>query len=124
MITAAEDFGAPARDHLDHPRNVGPFPDNEAGEISSGEAGSSASGSFVRFHLRVAAGRIEAVRYEVLGKPALIAASSCLSELLVGGPAIPGAVPPGLEIARALGLPRAEHGAALLAEDAALAALR
>lgn len=121
-MTAPEDFGASARDHLANPRNRGAFPTGTPG-VASGEAGSIASGAFVRFFLRIEAGRILAARYEVLGGPALIAAASGLSELLAGRPVVPEAVPSGLALAEALGLPRSEHGAALLAEDAVLACL-
>ncbi len=120
-MTTLDDFGAPARDHLAHPRNHGVFPPETAGIILSGAAGSVASGAFVRFYLRMEDGSIAAARYEVLGGPALIAAASYLSELLPGRSASPEAIPPGLALAETLGLPRVEHGAALLAEDAARA---
>ncbi|HEX5314287.1 MAG TPA: iron-sulfur cluster assembly scaffold protein [Gammaproteobacteria bacterium] len=123
MIAAAESFGPLAREHLARPRNHGPFAPDAPGSVRSGEAGSRSAGAFVRFHLRIEDGCIVAARYEVLGAPALIAACSYLSELLQGAPASPQAMPRGLDLARALALPRAEHGAALLAEDAARAAL-
>lgn len=119
----ADAFGPLAREHIEHPRNLGPLPDAETGPIATGEAGSTVSGDFVRFRVAVRAGRVAAVRYEVLGPPALIAAASYLSERLVGIAADPHAVPSGLGLAERLGLPRAQHGAALLAEDAARRAL-
>jgi len=117
----SEAFGPLAREHLDNPRNLGPLPAGSA--PVTGEAGSQASGAYVRFHLVIRNGVIAAVRYEVLGEPALVAAASYLSERIAGRPAMAGAVPVGLELAEALGLPRAEHGAALLAEDAVRRAL-
>lgn len=119
----AEAFGALAREHIEDPRNLGPLPPAGTGTIASGEAGSGVSGDLVRFRLLVRDGRVAAARYEVLGPPALIAAASYLSERLCGVPAQPEAVPAGLDLARRLGLPRSEHGAALLAEDAARRAL-
>lgn len=121
---AHDDFGALAREHLSRPRNLGRLAEEGDGLIAAGEAGSRTSGSFLRFYLRIVEGRIATAGYEVLGEPALIAAASYLSERLIGRRAEAADVPPGLELAQALGLPRSEHGAALLAEDAARAALR
>lgn len=117
-MEALADFGALARDHFANPRNRGAFPTEIAKNVMEGEAGSVASGAFIRFYLCTVDGRIAAVRYEVLGGPALMAVTSYLSELLPGRAAGPEAIPPGLTLAETLGLPRAEHGAALLAEDA------
>lgn len=89
----------------------------------AGEAGSVASGAFIRFRFALDADRIAAVRYEVLGDPSLIAVASWLSDTLLGKDAEPTVVPAGLDIARTLELERAEHGLALLAEDAARRAL-
>lgn len=121
---AQDDLGRLAREHLARPRNFGRITRDAPGLIAVGEAGSETSGSYLRFYLRIVDGRIAATGYEVLGEPALIAAASYLSEQLTGRAAEIAAVLPGLELAQALGIPRAEHGAALLAEDAARAALR
>ncbi|MGH8162350.1 MAG: hypothetical protein ACRESR_09480, partial [Gammaproteobacteria bacterium] len=66
-MTGGEGLSAFARDHLNHPRNSRAFAPRVPGFDVSGEAGSTASGAFVRFYLRVADGRITAARYEVLG---------------------------------------------------------
>ncbi|MGH8127090.1 MAG: iron-sulfur cluster assembly scaffold protein [Gammaproteobacteria bacterium] len=117
-------LGELARDHLEHPRNTGLWPESGAAlPRVAGEAGSAASGAFVRFRFALDDGRIMVVRYEVLGDPALMATASWLSDYLLGKDAEPAAVPAGLEIARTLELRRAEHGLALLAEDAARRAL-
>lgn len=89
-----------------------------------GEAGSAASGAYLRFHLRIFEGHIAQARYEVLGPPELMAAASWFSESLIGRRAAADAVPAGMEAARALELPRAAHGLTLLAEDAVRAALQ
>lgn len=116
--------GALTRDHLEHPRNTGSWPETTAAlHRVTGEAGSAASGAFVRFRFALDERRIAAVRYEVLGDPALMAVASWLSDHLLGKDAEPAAVPAGLDIARTLELERAEHGLALLAEDAARRAL-
>ena len=113
-----------ARDHLEHPRNTGPWPETVAAlPRVAGEAGSPASGAFFRFRFALDADRIVAIRYEVLGDPSLIAVASWLSDALLGKDAEPARVPTGLDIARTLELERADHGLALLAEDAACRAL-
>ncbi len=117
-------LGGLAHDHLLHPRNTGDWPPQAAGlPRVTGEAGSAVSGAFVRFRLALDSGRIAAVRYEVLGGPALLSAASWMSERLPGKPAAADVVPAGLDMARALELERADHGLALLVEDAVLRAL-
>ena len=118
-------LSGPVQEHLSDPRNTGPWP-AELTHLhpTAGEAGSRASGAFVRFYLAVEAGRIRGVRYEVLGGPELMAAASWLSEYMTGRRAATEEIPPGLGIARALHIERAEHGMALLVEDALLDALR
>ncbi len=117
-------FGSLAREHLERPRNTGPWPAAAARlRRFTGEAGSVAAGDFVRFRFALDANRIAAVRYEVLGGPALMATASWLSEHLTGKEAEPTAVPAGLDMARVLELERVEHGMALLVEDAARNAL-
>lgn len=122
-VAGSKSFGSLARDHIARPRNLGCRKVTGRGSITAGEAGSEASGSFVRFHLRVRGGRVEECRYEVLGAPALIASASYASEILTGRTARTSSVPNGLRLARSLGLPRSEHGAALLVEDALRLAL-
>jgi NifU-like protein involved in Fe-S cluster formation len=69
-------------DHFQHPRNGGRF---EAGEgVIRGVAGSVAQGTMFVLSARVAADRLEAVRFEAYGCPHCIAAGSWLSERLVG----------------------------------------
>jgi NifU-like protein involved in Fe-S cluster formation len=69
-------------EHFEHPRNSGHF---EAGAgIVRGVAGSVAQGTLFALSARIAAERIEAVRFEAYGCPHCIAAGSWLSERLVG----------------------------------------
>ncbi len=117
-------LGSLAREHLERPRNTGPWPAAAAHlRRFTGEAGSVAAGAFVRFRFALDTNRIAAVRYEVLGGPALMATASWLSEHLSGKEAESAAVPAGLDMAHVLQLERAEHGMALLVEDAARNAL-
>lgn len=123
-VPGPPELGELAREHFRNPRNTGPWPDTATGlRRVAGEAGSVASGAFVRFQLALDGECIVAVRYEVLGGPALMATASWLSEYLTGRRVTRRVVPPGLDMARLLELDRVEHGMALLAEDAALRAL-
>jgi len=76
------EYSAIVVDHFEHPRNGGRF---EAGEgVIKGTAGSVAQGTMFSLSARIAANRIEAVRFEAYGCPHCIAAGSWLSERLVG----------------------------------------
>jgi nitrogen fixation NifU-like protein len=76
------EYTATVIDHFERPRNGGHF---EAGEgVVQGVAGSVAQGTMFVLSARVAADRIEAVRFEAYGCPHCIAAGSWLSERLVG----------------------------------------
>jgi hypothetical protein len=124
VTESLEALSSAARDHIIHPRNRGQFDAETSGSVIQGETGSQASGAYVRFHLQLVDGRIEAARYELLGPPELIAAASRMSELLAGREARVDCVPTGLEVARELALARSTHGYALLVEDSVLACLR
>ena len=76
------EYSAAVVDHFERPRNGGHF---EAGEsVLRGTAGSIAQGTMFALSARIAADRIEAVRFEAYGCPHCIAAGSWLSERLVG----------------------------------------
>jgi NifU-like protein involved in Fe-S cluster formation len=69
-------------EHFEHPRNSGHFAAGAG--IIRGVAGSVAQGTLFALSARIAAERIEAVRFEAYGCPHCIAAGSWLSERLVG----------------------------------------
>jgi nitrogen fixation NifU-like protein len=73
-------YGPIVLDHFRNPRNVGP--------VSGGNVvvtvGAPADGDTLRLYARVAGGRIEAAGFHALGCVAAIAASSALTEMLVG----------------------------------------
>ena len=69
-------------EHFRHPRNSGSFA--AGARVIRGVAGSVAQGTLFALSARVAAERIEAVRFEAYGCPHCIAAGSWLTERLVG----------------------------------------
>ncbi len=117
------ELAALARDHFAHPRNAAGLLE-PAPEVGTGVGGRVQSGTYVVFQVRVAAeGCIDAARWECMGAPAAIAASSWLSEQL------PGCSPEQARAWTALGIGDALHlepealSALLPVEDALKAAL-
>jgi NifU-like protein involved in Fe-S cluster formation len=103
-------------DHFQAPRNAGHLHGGEG--VIRGVAGSVEQGTMFVLSARVAAGRIEAVRFEAYGCPHCIAAGSWLTERLVG------LSEPELRQWRwraadqALGFPPEKRGRLLILEDA------
>ena len=98
----------------------------EAAERSrwhSGAAREPLSGTEVRVHLRVAAGRIAELRYEVRGCPHTIAACALLATELPGRTLADLTVDPG-GLAVRLGAPATKLGRLFVIEDAIRAAAR
>lgn len=107
-----------ALDHADGELEAAP-----GGVLANGEAGRQASGTRVRFMLRIAAGRVEAVRFRAYGCPYTLATCEWLARSLEGRRAdAPGLGSP-LDWARQLGVPAARLGRLLVIEDALAAAL-
>ncbi len=65
---------------------AGPLPGSPSAADLRGEAGSTARGAWVVFHVRPAAGRIAAMTFEAWGCPVTIAACAYLARELVGQP--------------------------------------
>ena len=89
----------------------------------SGAAREPLSGTEVRVHLRLAAGRVAELRYEVRGCPHTIAACALLATELPGRSLGDLEVDPGALAAR-LGAPAAKLGRLFVIEDAIRAAAR
>lgn len=88
-----------------------------------GQAGSVRDGTWVRFGLRLADGRIADARYEVFGCPAAIAAAAWAADRLAGAAPAASTSLCGRHIAEALQLPIEKTGVALVVEDAVCNAL-
>ena len=56
----------------------------DSGRVVSGEAGTERLGTHVRFHLKVAGGRVEEARFQAYGCPHTLAIASWLTERLPG----------------------------------------
>jgi nitrogen fixation NifU-like protein len=73
-------YSATLMDHFTHPRTVGRLEPYDA----SGTAGTPGNGPFVEFTARLADECVVAVRFQTFGCGPAIAASSLLTELVVG----------------------------------------
>ncbi|NJO12622.1 MAG: hypothetical protein HC872_03230 [Gammaproteobacteria bacterium] len=117
------DYSPLVRELFWHPQASGPLPD-EAPSVYRGEAGTAASGAWVRLHLRIDAGRVTDARFQAYGCPHTLAAASWLAQHLPGRSA-DRAFPEGISgLARVLELPEAKLGRLLIVEDALNDALR
>ena len=101
-------------DHFQHPRNLGDLdrPDAVA------EVENPACGDRTRLAIRVTGGSIADARFRTEGCPAAIAASSMLTEMIVGKTLDEAAAVKDTDVANALGgLPRNKLHCSVLAED-------
>ena len=121
--SGAMDYSALVRELFLHPRGAGTLA-GEAVRIVRGEAGSVASGAWVRLHLRIDDGRVTDARFQAYGCPHTLAAASWLAGQLPGRP-VRDALPEGVSgMAAALEVPAAKLGRLLIVEDALADALR
>lgn len=119
----ADPYSVAVRYHLEHTERGGRFPPDSNKEIGRGDAGSIATGGFVRIYCRLHDNGTLDARFEVFGGPFLIAAASWYCTT-VSGAQLSDPIPSGLEAAQALCLPRSQHGNTLLVEDALREALK
>ncbi|HEV7986482.1 MAG TPA: iron-sulfur cluster assembly scaffold protein [Steroidobacteraceae bacterium] len=105
---------------LDHAGELDPA---EGASVATGEAGREELGTRVRIALRIADGRVQAVRYRAYGCPHTLATCEWLARTLEGRR--PDALEIGnpLDWARQLDVPAAKLGRLLVVEDALQAAL-
>jgi nitrogen fixation NifU-like protein len=113
-------YGSRVLDHFQNPRN--------AGTLSSpdlvGEAGNPVCGDRMRLYLRLADGRVAEARFQTFGCSVAIAASSILTELVMGLTKDELARIRNTDIVTALGgLPEAKVNCSVLAEEALKSAL-
>jgi nitrogen fixation NifU-like protein len=119
-VTPMAGYSELVRDHFEHPRNAGVLEDADG----EGERSNPVCGDRMRVMIRVADGRIAAVRWQTRGCPAAIATSSFASELVAGWTleAVRGLTREA--IAEAMGgLPRDKVHCSVLAADALKAAI-
>lgn len=124
MNASSFELYSPAvRYHLNHMERGGRFPRGDRKKISQGIAGGLAAGAFVRIYCQSQDNGTFEARFEVFGGPFLIASASwyCAE---VSGRRLEDPIPTGLDAARALCLPRSQHGNCLLVEDALRDALK
>lgn len=103
-------------DHFERPRNSGRF--EPAYDTIEGIAGQASQGAMFTLSARIAADRIEAVRFEVYGCPHCIAAGSWLSERLIGATRGQLQSWSWREAVAALQMPAEKRGRLLILEDA------
>lgn len=122
MDTSNTEYSETVWEHFRRPRNAGMFPP-ETPQVFEGRAGERRQGREIHLALRMEGERVAECRYRVYGCPATVALCSVLSERAQG--AKPAELPDmaGLKLAEELGLPPAKRAAALLLEDALVAAL-
>ena len=107
-------------DHFSHPRNVGEIEDPDG----EGSITNPACGDIMRLQLRIRGGVIEEAKWRVEGCSTSIAASSMLSELVVGLAVEEAVKLSRTDVDEALGgLPSAKRHSAVLVTDAVKAAV-
>ena len=113
-------YGEIVKDHFQNPRNAGTLPDADL----IGEAGNPECGDRMRLYLKLDGDRVAHARFQTFGCSVAIAASSVLTELVVGRTLDDLALLKDDEVASALGgLPEAKVGCSVLAEKALKSAL-
>ena len=120
MATTGSSYSPIVIDHFQNPRNVGELADANA----EASVTNPVCGDVLRLMLRIAAGRIEEVRFQTYGCEAAIAASSLLTELVKGRllTEVQGITPDMITSALG-GLPKVKLHASALAEEALKQAL-
>lgn len=113
-------YSAVVLDHFQNPRNAGSMPDADM----VGEAGNPSCGDRMRLYLKLDGDRVAAARFQTFGCSVAIAASSMLTELVVGRRLDELATMRNSDIVDALGgLPERKAGCSVLAEEALKSAL-
>lgn len=113
-------YGPTVLDHFQNPRNAGLMHSPDL----VGEAGNSACGDRMRLYLRLSEDRVTEARFQTFGCSVAIAASSILTEMVLGRTTTELAQLTNQEIVAALGgLPQAKVNCSVLAEAALRSAL-
>ena len=113
-------YSATVLDHFQNPRNAGMMSHPDL----VGEAGNTVCGDRMRLYLRLSADRVTEARFQTFGCSVAIAASSMLTEMVLGRSRSELACITNQEIVSALGgLPEAKANCSVLAEAALKSAL-
>ncbi len=113
-------YSAKVMDHFQNPRNVGDLPDADA----VGTAASPSCGDIFRLYLKFTNGRVSRATFKTFGCGAAIAASSVLTEMVIGKTAAELRLITNMNVAEALGgLPPIKMHCSVLAEQALKSAL-
>jgi len=113
-------YSATVLDHFQNPRNAGSMQDADL----VGEAGNPTCGDRMRLYLKLDGDRVADARFQTFGCSVAIAASSMLTELVIGRRLDELAVLQNSEIVQALGgLPERKASCSVLAEEALKSAL-
>ncbi len=109
------EYNKTVMDHFQRPRNAGELETPDAAGVATRER----CGDLIKLTLRLRRGRIEAIRFQAYGSPAMIACGSALTELAAGkGTDEAAAITPG-DLAKVLGeLPEAKSHCPDLAVEA------
>lgn len=123
MTVSSTDYSPLVRELFEHPRAAGALPDDDAQAVH-GEAGTLASGTWVRLHLRIDRGRVTDARFQAYGCPHTLAAAAWLADHLPGR-SIDDPLPEGVSgLGAILDVPTAKLGRLLIVEDALADTLR
>jgi NifU-like protein involved in Fe-S cluster formation len=118
------ELSAAAREHFEHPRNVGALDPNEP-DVVEARVGEPVSGDILQLHLRIDdRGVIVAARFKAYGCGWPIACGSLLTECVEGRSLAEAGHFRHRELVERLGIPPAKLHCAVLAETALNAALR
>lgn len=118
------ELSAAAREHFEHPRNVGALDPNEP-DVVEARVGEPVSGDVLQLHLRIdPQGLIDTVRFKAYGCGWLIACGSLLTECVEGRSLADTGHFRHRELVEKLDIPPAKLRCAVLAETALDAALR
>jgi NifU-like protein involved in Fe-S cluster formation len=113
-------YGPAVLDHFQNPRNSGVLQHPDL----VGEAGNPVCGDRMRLYLRIVKGRVAEARFQTFGCSVAIAASSVLTELVMGKSLAELQEISNRDIVAALGgLPEAKVNCSVLAEEALRSAL-
>jgi len=113
-------YGPRVLDHFQNPRNAGLM----QGPDLVGDAGNATCGDRMRLYLRLSGDRVTEARFQTFGCSVAIAASSMLTELVLGRTTTELALISNQDIVDALGgLPEAKANCSVLAEAALKSAL-